>query len=75
MHVLVDRCSCVSCGACWNICPEVFGQNPCDGFSEIMEEFRFSNDRADGFVPEDLAACIREAANLCPVEIITVEDG
>ena len=75
MHVTIDRSYCLSCGACWNSCPEVFYQNPCDGFAEIAEPFRFSNDRADGFIPEDLGACAREAAGLCPAGIITTEDG
>ncbi|MFA4877775.1 MAG: ferredoxin [Methanoregula sp.] len=74
MQVIIDRSLCVSCGACWNICPDVFWQNPCDGFSEIAEEFRFGNDRAEGFIQEDLMACAREAAHLCPVEIIAVRD-
>jgi len=75
MHVTIDRSSCISCGACWNICPGIFYQNPCDGFSEIVEEFRFSNDRAEGLVPDDYGECAREAADLCPEAIITVEDG
>ena len=75
MHVTIDRSYCLSCGACWNSCAEVFYQNPCDGFAEIVEPFRFNNDRADGFIPEDLGACAREAAGLCPAEIITIEDG
>jgi ferredoxin len=74
MYVTIDRSSCVSCGACWNICPDVFWQNPCDGFSEIAEEFRFGNDRAEGCVPADHAAATREAAQLCPVEVITVRE-
>jgi ferredoxin len=75
MHVTIDRSSCISCGACWNTCPEIFYQNPCDSFSEIAETFRFNNDRAAGFVPEERASCAREAAQLCPVGIIMVGDG
>ncbi len=42
MNVTIDRGGCVSCGACWNTCPEIFGQNPCDSYSEIVEEYRLS---------------------------------
>lgn len=72
MNVTIDRMSCVSCGACWNTCPELFEQNPCDSFSQIVEQFRFSGDRADGTIPKNLARCSHEAANLCPVQIITI---
>jgi len=75
MRIAIERCLCVICGACWNTCPAIFGQNPCDGFSEILEEYRFSGDRAEGVVPEDLTACAREAADLCPVAIIRVTDA
>lgn len=37
-----------------------------------MEEYRFGMDRAEGMVPEDLVPCAREAAALCPVEIINI---
>ncbi len=74
MNVRIGRCSCVRCGACWNICPEVFDQNPCDEFSELLEEFRFCGSRAEGEVPASLAACVREAAYLCPVEVIRAEE-
>jgi ferredoxin len=74
MYVKIERGACVSCGACWNTCPEIFDQNPCDGYSELVEEYRFCGSRAEGEVPEELAACAREAAYLCPVEVIEVEE-
>jgi ferredoxin len=72
MNVSIDRGACVSCGACWNICPELFNQNPCDSFSEIIDNYRFNNDRAEGIVPDYLGCCVQEAADLCPVHIILV---
>jgi ferredoxin len=59
MYVKIERCSCVSCGACWNTCPEIFDQNPCDEYSELVEAYRFCGSRAEGEVPEELAACAR----------------
>jgi len=70
MNVIIDRSACVSCGACWNTCPELFDQNACDLFSQVVEQYRFSCDRAEGIVPDDLLSCAGEAANLCPVQII-----
>jgi ferredoxin len=72
MNVSLDRGACVSCGACWNICPELFDQNPCDSFSEIVEDYRFNGDRAEGVVPDCLCWCAQEAADLCPVQIIRI---
>ncbi len=74
MHVKIERYSCVSCGACWNTCPEIFDQNPCDEHSELVEVYRFCGSRSEGEVPYELAPCAWEAAYLCPVEIITVDE-
>ena len=72
MNISIDRGACVSCGACWNICPELFDQNPCDSYSEIIDNYRFNGDRAVGIVPECLSCCAQEAADLCPLQIINV---
>jgi ferredoxin len=72
MNVTIDRMECVSCGACWNICPDLFEQNPCDSLSQIIEPFRFCDDHAEGTVPENYLLCALEAVNLCPVQIITI---
>ncbi len=72
MNVTIDRMDCVSCGACWNTCPDLFEQNPCDSLSQITEPFRFCGDRAEGNVPDNLFPCSRDAMELCPVHIITI---
>ena len=72
MNISIDRGACVSCGACWNICPEVFDQNHCDSYSEVVEQYRFNGDPAEGIVPDCLCCCAHEAADLCPVRVIQV---
>ena len=74
MNVMIDRMACVSCGACWNTSPELFDQNPCDSFSQIVEQYRFNGDRAVGIVPDCLLCCTEEASDLCPVHIIHMHD-
>jgi ferredoxin len=72
MNITIDRMACVSCGACWNYCPELFDQNHCDLFSEIVEDYRFNDDQAEGIAPDCLRCCVQEAADLCPVHIIRI---
>jgi ferredoxin len=72
MNVTINRTACVSCGACWNTCPELFDQNPCDSCSEIVRDHRFNGDRAEGVVPDCFLCCVQEAADLCPVHIIRI---
>ncbi len=72
MDITIDREECTSCEVCWNACPEVFQQNDDDSWSEIVDKHRMDGDPSHGEVSEDLADCVREAAEGCPVEIIHV---
>jgi ferredoxin len=72
MNVIIDRETCVSCGTCYETCPELFEQDPDDSFSRIIEKFRVNGNIAEGTVPADLEACAQEAADLCPVQIISI---
>jgi ferredoxin len=72
MNVSINRASCVSCGSCWDSCPGLFEQDPDDSFSRITEHYRVGGNTAEGAPPEELEGCAQEAADLCPVQIITV---
>lgn len=72
--VTIDRESCISCASCWTECPSFFEENPGDSFSMVNERFRKGKSISEGEAPEDLAGCVREAADLCPVQIIRIED-
>jgi ferredoxin len=74
MKVSIDRSNCTSCGTCWDTCPAFFEENPDDAFSQVMEKFRSGGNIAEGNAPADLDSCVIEAADLCPVQIIKVEE-
>jgi ferredoxin len=74
MKASIDRTNCTSCGTCWETCPAFFEENPDDHFSQVIEKFRLDGDVAEGSSPEELEACVTEAADLCPVQIIKVEE-
>lgn len=75
MKVTIDRGSCVSCGTCWDTCPDFFEQDPDDTFSRIREPYRSDGDIARGTSPEALESCTRDASDLCPVQIITITES
>lgn len=73
--VLIDpRDECISDGACWALCPEVFEMNEDDGKSQITEGYRVESRIEEGSVPSNLENCIKDAADACPVQIIHVEE-
>ncbi len=71
MKVTIDRKNCTSCGSCWDTCPAFFEMDPIDSFSRVAEQFEVCNNPAEGTAPDDLD-CVKEAADLCPVQIIAV---
>ena len=62
MRITVDQELCISCGACIDVCPEVFDWNDDDKAYSIVDE-----------VPEELEDEVREALESCPTEAISEE--
>ena len=74
LRIQIDRDQCISDGACWDICPEVFEMSPEDGKSQIADRFR-AGDPGLGIVPAELRDCVESAAAECPAQIIYVEEA
>ncbi|MFA4875798.1 MAG: ferredoxin [Methanoregula sp.] len=74
MKVRIDRLTCVSCGSCWDACPGFFEQNPDDSFSQVREKFRLNGEIGSGVPSDEVIPCVRDAADLCPMQIISIED-
>ncbi len=62
LRVKVDQELCISCGACIDVCPEVFDWNEDDKAHSIVEE-----------VPAELEDQANEALESCPTNAITEE--
>lgn len=75
LKVSIDpREECISCRNCEVTCHQVFEMSPEDGLSAIKADYREASE-AEGFVPDELEDCVRDAADLCPVFIIHVEEA
>ncbi len=61
MNAFIDRNGCVGCGACAETCPEVFRMAD-DDLAEVWGE-----------ISGDNASAAQEAAEICPVGVITIE--
>lgn len=61
MRAHVDESTCIGCGICEGIAPDVFQME--DGVSKVI-----------GDVTEDNQASVQEAVDSCPVDAITLEE-
>jgi ferredoxin len=70
--VSINRDACISCAACWLLCPELFIEEKKDLKSSIRPPHRVEGQLAKGMVPLDQEAYADEAADACPVHVITL---
>ncbi|MGM0568767.1 MAG: ferredoxin [Elusimicrobiota bacterium] len=64
MKVKVDEDLCTGCELCVSTCSEVF---------EMQGDVAVANNNNDP-VPEEMEDCAEEAADMCPVDAISVEE-
>ena len=62
MHAYVHRETCIQCGRCPGVCPEVFSILPGESAQAITEP-----------VPQEHLAAAQEAADSCPVGAIELK--
>lgn len=74
VKVIIDWANCTSCGTCSDTCPLLFEQNPEDTFSQIIEKIPAQWQHFRRFALGELESCAREAEDLCPVQIIRIEE-
>ena len=61
MHAIVHRETCIRCGLCPSLCPEVFDLPDGESAQVIADP-----------IPEDCRAATQEAADSCPVGAIHI---
>lgn len=71
LKVTIDRDGCIECGNCAATCSDVFELKPGDK-ADIKQNYRASGPDK-GIVPENLSKCAQDAADACPVQVISTE--
>lgn len=63
MRAIVDQDTCISCGLCVSVCPEVYSFNEDEKSVAI-----------DGDIPEDQQEAAKEGRDSCPVDAIDIKE-
>ncbi len=72
INVIIDREGCISCGQCWDACPDFFEPNTDDERSQMVAKFRIAGKLNEGVAFEDQEECAKHAAEECPAQVIHV---
>lgn len=66
-----DRAQCIHCGACFSVCPDYFEEQD----KVVLKGAEYdADDRGTLELSEDQKNSAQEAANICPVGCIHLED-
>jgi len=69
--IIHERKKCISCGACTSVCPTMFEMSEKDNLATLKNSKESSN--GDFELETNNVDCAKEAANICPVNIIKIE--
>lgn len=70
MRIIVERKKCISCGSCAAVCPHYFEMTE-DNKAHLKDSKKDANDNEELEIIEP--GCARDAADVCPVQIIKIE--
>jgi ferredoxin len=73
--VIVNKETCIACGVCWALAPDIFELDPASGKTRVKDPYRKSDSDKEsvGEIPENLVEAAKNAANSCPTGSIRVE--
>jgi len=69
MKIILERPKCIGCGSCAAVCDKYFEMTQ-DNLSHLKDSVK--NGENEELEISDLA-CVKDAADVCPVQIIKIE--
>ncbi|MCS7110703.1 MAG: ferredoxin [Ignisphaera sp.] len=74
-RIRVDKDSCIACGVCWALAPDLFELDPPTGKTRVREPYVKNDNEKEsiGEIPDALTDAAKNAASSCPTGSIVVE--
>jgi ferredoxin len=75
-RVIVNRETCIGCGAAPVTCPDVFELGSDNGKNKVVDKYSVHLDEklSIGEIPGELHECAKAGADVCPVGAIRIEE-
>ncbi len=70
--IIHERNKCIGCAVCASVCPKYFEMSDSDGLANLKNSAE--NNGIYELTAEEEINCAKEAADICPVKILKVED-
>lgn len=74
-RVVIDRETCIACGAAPSVCSDVFMLGEDNGKNRVTDKYSVETTEkvSIGVIPEELYECAKSGADICPVAAIKLE--
>ncbi|ADM28142.1 ferredoxin [Ignisphaera aggregans DSM 17230] len=74
-RVIVDRNTCIACGAAPAACPDIYYLAEDNGKNSVVPKYEVehTDSISIGIIPEELYSCAKMGADVCPVNAIKIE--
>jgi len=69
--IIHQRPKCIGCGSCVAVCPGFFELDTKDGLANLKTSKRLGDGSEE--LEVNKVGCIKEAADVCPIQIIKIE--
>ena len=73
MKVIHQRKKCIGCGSCAALCPKIFKMNHDNRASIKVKAMIFDSEKEEEILETEELGCIKDAADVCPVQCIIIE--
>jgi len=70
--IIHERKKCIGCGSCAAICPDFFEMDAKEGLANLKNSKRLADGSEE--LEIDKIDCIKEASDVCPVQIIKIKE-
>lgn len=72
--IIHDRPNCIGCTACASVCPKFWKMNDGDGKSDLIGATVLKDETTELLVDKKTADENQEAAQVCPVNVIHIQE-